>query len=60
VSQAATGTSEVASNINAVTQTIDSTGAAAKEMLGAAGQLSKQAEVLRHKVSGFLSAVRAA
>ena len=60
VSQAATGTSEVASNINAVTHTIDSTGAAAKEMLGAAGQLSKQAEVLRHKVSGFLSAVRTA
>jgi len=60
VSQAAAGTSEVAGNINAVTHTIDATGTAAKEMLGAAGQLSKQAAVLRDKVGGFLSAVQAA
>jgi methyl-accepting chemotaxis protein len=60
VSQAAAGTSEVAGNISAVTRTIDSTGVAAKEMLGAAGRLSKQADALRDKVSGFLSAVQAA
>jgi PAS domain S-box-containing protein len=60
VSQAAAGTSEVAGNISAVTRTIDSTGVAAKEMLGAAGRLSKQADALRAKVSGFLSAVQAA
>jgi PAS domain S-box-containing protein len=60
VSQAAVGTTEVAGNISAVTHTIDSTGVAAKEMLGAAGQLSKQADVLRDKVSGFLRAVQAA
>ncbi len=60
ISQAAAGTSEVAGNINAVTHTIDATGTAASEMLGAAGQLSKQANVLRDKVAGFLKAVRAA
>src|SRR5689334_8288677 len=60
VSRAAAGTSEVAGNINAVTQTIDATGSAAKDMLGAAGQLSKQADALRDKVASFLSAVRAA
>jgi methyl-accepting chemotaxis protein len=60
VSLAAAGTSEVAGNISAVTATIDSTGVAAKEILGAAGRLSKQADALRAKVSGFLNAVRAA
>jgi len=60
VSQAAAGTTEVAGNINAVTHTIDLTGVAAKEMLGAAGRLSKQAETLRGKVSGFLNAVKSA
>jgi len=60
VSQAAAGTSEVAGNISAVTTTIDSTGVAAKEMRGAACRLSKQADALRDKVSGFLNAVQAA
>jgi len=60
VSQAAAGTSEVAGNINAVTHTIDATGTAAREMLGSANQLSKQADMLRDKVAGFLGAVRAA
>ena len=60
VIQAATGTSQVASNINAVTQTIDVAGASAINMHGAAGQLSRHADALRDKVSGFLKAVRAA
>ena len=60
VSQAAAGTTEVAGNINAVAHTIDSTGTAAKEMLGAAGRLSKQSDALRDKVSGFLREVQAA
>ena len=59
VSQAAAGTSGVAANINAVTHTIDATGTAAKDMLGAAGKLSRHADTLRDKVSGFLNAVRA-
>ena len=59
-SQAAAGTSEVAGNINVVTHTIDATGMAAREMLGSANQLSKQADMLRDKVAGFLGAVRAA
>src|SRR6202047_1288328 len=60
VSKAAAGTSDVASNIDAVAHTIDATGRAAKDMLGAAGQLSKHAAALRDKVAGFLSEVRAA
>jgi methyl-accepting chemotaxis protein len=60
VSRAAAGTSDVASNIHAVTHTIDATGKAARDMLGVAGQLSKQAAALRDKVTGFLSAVQAA
>jgi methyl-accepting chemotaxis protein len=43
-----------------VTHTIDATGTAAREMLGSANQLSKQADMLRDKVAGFLGAVRAA
>ena len=60
VSQAAAGTSQVAGNINEVTRTIDATGTAANDMLGAAGQLSRHADALRGKVAGFLKAVRAA
>ena len=37
-----------------------SDGAAATQLLGAAGELSKQAETLRHDVDGFLATVRAA
>jgi hypothetical protein len=58
--KAAAGTSQVAGNINAVTRTIDATGSAAKQMPGAAGRLSKQADALREKVAGFLAAVHAA
>ncbi|MCP3466657.1 methyl-accepting chemotaxis protein [Bradyrhizobium sp. CCGUVB23] len=60
VSQAAAGTSGVAANINAVTRTIDATGTAANDMLGAAGELSRHAVALRDKVAGFLKDVRAA
>ena len=60
VSRAAAGTADIASNIHAVTDTIDRTGKAAKDMSGAAGQLSKHAAALRDKVTGFLSALQAA
>jgi methyl-accepting chemotaxis protein len=60
VSKAAAGTSQVAGNINAVTRTIDATGSATKQMPGAAGRPSKQADALREKVVGFLAAVHAA
>ena len=60
VSKAAAATPDVASNIDAVVHAIDAIGRAAKDMLGAAGQLSKQAVTLRGKVAGFLNAVQAA
>jgi hypothetical protein len=60
VSKAADGTSDLASNIDAVARTIDATGRAAKDMLGAAGQLPKHAAALRDKVAGFLNAAQAA
>jgi methyl-accepting chemotaxis protein len=60
VSKAAAVTSQVAGNINAVTRTIDATGSATKQMPGAAGRLSKQADAPREKVAGFLAAVHAA
>jgi hypothetical protein len=59
VSKAADGTSDLASNIDAVARTIDATGRAAKNMLGAAGQLSKHAAALRDKVAGFLNVAQA-
>ena len=60
VHQAAQGTSAIASNIEGVSRAAGDTGAAATQLLGAAGGLSKQAETLRHDVDGFLANVRAA
>jgi methyl-accepting chemotaxis protein len=60
VHQAAQGTSEIASNIEGVSRAAGDTGAAATQLLGAAGELSKQAETLRSDVDGFLANVRAA
>ena len=47
-------------NISGVTEAASSTGAAASQVLGAAGELSQQSEVLRAKVETFLAAVKAA
>ncbi len=60
VQEAAKGTQEVSSNIGGVTQASGETGAAAGQMLGAAKELSVQAETLRREVDGFLATVRAA
>jgi methyl-accepting chemotaxis protein len=60
VSQAATGTDEVTSNITGVARASEETGAAAAQVLGAAGELSRQSEHLGAEVSRFLATVRAA
>ena len=60
VQQAAAGTQEVSSNIVGVSKGAGDTGAAANQVLGAAGELSKQAEQLRSEVSGFIIGVKAA
>ncbi|NQV98196.1 MAG: methyl-accepting chemotaxis protein [Rhodospirillales bacterium] len=58
VEQAAAGTREVAENIILVTQGASETGAAASEILAAAGELSKQAEYLNGEVNAFLNQIR--
>ncbi len=60
VHQAAQGTSDIATNIEGVSRAASETGAAATQVLGAAGELSKQSEMLRHDVDQFLATVRAA
>ncbi|SDA26689.1 Methyl-accepting chemotaxis protein [Methylobacterium sp. UNC378MF] len=60
VSQAAAGTDEVTSNITGVAKASEETGAAAAQVLGAAGELSRQSEYLGTEVSRFLGTVRAA
>jgi methyl-accepting chemotaxis protein len=60
VQQAATGTQQVSANIVGVSQGANETGAAANQVLGAAGQLSRQAERLRQEVDQFIAGVKAA
>jgi methyl-accepting chemotaxis protein len=60
VQQASAGTTEVSSNIAGVTKASTDTGAAASQVLGASGELSKQSENLRAQVDGFLAKIRAA
>jgi methyl-accepting chemotaxis protein len=60
VQQAAVGTQEVTANIAGVTQGASSTGSAASQVLGAAGELSKRAEQLRHEVGQYIVGVKAA
>jgi methyl-accepting chemotaxis protein len=60
VQQAARGTQEVSLNISGVTQAAAETGAAATQVLGAAGGLSREAETLRREVDAFIHTVRAA
>ncbi|MCG5248844.1 methyl-accepting chemotaxis protein [Methylorubrum extorquens] len=60
VTQASSGTSQVTGNIVGVANAADETGAAASQVLGAAGELSRQSEALRAQVSQFLATVRAA
>jgi methyl-accepting chemotaxis protein len=60
VQQAAKGTSEIAENIGGVNQAAGQTGAAATQVLGAASELSQQAEKLRGEVDTFIATLRAA
>jgi methyl-accepting chemotaxis protein len=60
VQQAAQGTHDIATNIEGVSRAASDTGAAATQVLGAAGELSKQSETLRRDVDDFLATVRAA
>jgi methyl-accepting chemotaxis protein len=60
VQQAAHGTQQVTSNIAGVKEAATTTGAAAAQVLGAAGELSKQSEQLSSEVDRFLVDVKAA
>ncbi len=60
VQQTAAGTQEVSSNIVGVSKGAHDTGAAANNVLEAAGALSRQAEQLRGEVGGFINQVKAA
>jgi methyl-accepting chemotaxis protein len=60
VHQAAQGTSAIAGHIEGVSRAANDTGTAASQLLGAAGELSQQADTLRRDVDGFLASVRAA
>ncbi|MBE0530721.1 MAG: MCP four helix bundle domain-containing protein [Rhodospirillales bacterium] len=60
VEQAAAGTQEVSSNIGGVSQAANDTGAAATQIQGASGELSRQSETLRNEVEKFLANIRAA
>lgn len=60
VQQAAVSTQSVTSNIAGVSQASNDTGAAASQVLGAARELSKQAEGLTGEVNTFIVGVRAA
>ena len=56
--QAATGTIEVAENINQVRRDADTTGAAAGRSLASAAELATQAATLQAEVGAFLARVR--
>jgi methyl-accepting chemotaxis protein len=60
VQQAAQGTGEVSENITGVSRAATETGTAAGQVLGAAGELSQQAELLRSELGKFIAKVRAA
>ena len=60
VQQAAQGTQDVSSNIGGVTEAAANTGSAAEQVLGAAGGLAQNSELLRGEVRSFLANVKAA
>ena len=60
VQQAASGTREVSANIIGVSQGANDTGEAASRVLGAAGELSRQADQLRTEVSQYIRGVKSA
>jgi methyl-accepting chemotaxis protein len=60
VQQAAAGTHDVSKNIEEVTNAAEESGGTASNVLEAAGELSRQSEMLRNEVSKFLATVKAA
>jgi methyl-accepting chemotaxis protein len=60
VQQAAAGTNDVSKNIEEVTNAAEESGGTASNVLEAAGELSRQSEMLRSEVSKFLATVKAA
>ncbi|MCF4126628.1 methyl-accepting chemotaxis protein [Methylobacterium sp. SyP6R] len=60
VQQAARGTEQVTGNIAGVRDGAGQTSQAASQVLGAAQELSRQSEMLRHEVTSFLGRVKAA
>ncbi len=60
VQQAASGTQDVTRNIASVRESSAASGAAASQVLSAAGDLSRQAEGLTSEVNAFISQVKAA
>ena len=60
VQQAAVGTQAVSTHIAGVRVAANETGSAATQVLGAAHELSHQAEVLASEVKGFLDGIRVA
>jgi methyl-accepting chemotaxis protein len=60
IEQTSSGTQEMTSNIGSVSQSIGETGNAAEEVLGAARELSQQADSLNNLVKDFLNGIRAA
>jgi methyl-accepting chemotaxis protein len=60
VQQAYIGTNEVSSNIVGVTRAAEDSAAASTQVLGSAGELSRQSEMLRSEVAKVLATIRAA
>ncbi len=60
VQQAAVGTTAVSHNIEDVSRAAEESGGTASNVLDAAGELSRQSEMLRGEVSKFLETVKAA
>jgi methyl-accepting chemotaxis protein len=60
VQQASAGTHQVSADIQSVTDVTRETGAAAKQVLGAAGELTRQSEMLSAQVAKFVETIRAA
>ena len=60
VGRASEGTRKVDTVVDALSQQTNGTGAAASQVLNAAGELGRQVDVLRHHVCDFLTEVQAA
>lgn len=58
VQEAASGTEEVTRNITGVSQASQEAGAASSQVMSAAGELSKQAEMMKTEVTKFITQIR--